>query len=438
MSCEICCEEFNKSTRKSIQCGSCELKACRACVLQFIRETPAAVRCMGCSNLWSRQFLSSVMTKSFMSREFKEHRELILFDQQKAQMEATLPFVECVKRKRSKMQEVQDLYDHLDETHRKIRRINREIESENQFLNRTSSSSSSTDEEKPRLFSRGHCVEEDCNGLIDNTWKCSTCETPVCNRCMEKRETGHLCRPENVESMRSIRADSKPCPSCGVRIHIYTGCNQAWCTQCNTAFNWRTMKLITRGFFHNPHYAEWQVANGGSGDPVSNFRQGTPAPCVNFHDIHRRVTEENPDACRLEQGSIERDMRGYLIAANHIMDMNTDPRTEETVVKMRMLRVSYLMNEISEDEFKVSSQRVDKAASKRAELSAVFEMYGTVARDILARWARNKEISMEECKKTLRDLYEYTRDSVRNIHHYYQPFTRHTGAFMNNVYTHIS
>ena len=201
-------------------------------------------------------------------------------------MEATLPYVECVKRKRSKQNEVNELYEQLDETHRKIRRISREIESENAFLTpdvfRTTGRRG---EELLRIFSRGHCVEQDCNGLIDNTWKCSTCETPVCNRCMEKREQGHICTAENVESMRSIRADSKPCPSCGVRIHIYMGCNQAWCTQCNTAFNWRTMKLITRGFFHNPHYAEWQVANGNSGDPVANFRQGTPAPCVNFFDI---------------------------------------------------------------------------------------------------------------------------------------------------------
>lgn len=437
MECEVCCEALNKSSRKPIACWSCDIKVCKKCVLKFMQDTPANIRCMGCNNNWSRQHLNSVMTKSFMSKEYRDHRESVLFDQQKSQMEATLPYVECAKRKRERNRELNELYDGLAETHRKIRRVTSAIDDENRFFNNLVPPSSDKPEESTRQFSRGHCVVDTCNGLIDNTWKCSTCETPVCNRCMLQRGPNHVCRTEDVESMRTIRADSKPCPSCGVRIHIYSGCNQAWCTQCNTAFNWRTMKLITSGFFHNPHYAEWEVANGGTGEPVSNFngRGGAAAAaCVTYGDIHRRVLTEFPTLDRHQAEQVSHRMRGFLGAANHILDHNTDRRTEETLVKLRKLRVDYLMNESSEEEFKISTQRVDKAAEKRVELASVFEMYGEVSRDTLAKWARTGEISMSDCEATLENLYSYTKESVKNIHQHYQPFSRNSGSFMNNLY----
>lgn len=438
MSCNICCEPFNRSSRKSIQCGNCPLVVCRECVIRNMKENPGDVICMGCQQLWTRQFLSQNMTKAFMSRDFKEHREEVLFDQQRAHMEATLPFVESTKRKRKLQSDLESLYTQLDELHTKIRRVNDNIDRETRFFNTGNrpGNNTGTEQEPERLFSRGHCIKDDCNGLIDNSWKCSTCETKVCQRCMKEREPDHLCLREDVESMRLIRQDSKPCPSCGVRIHIYEGCNQAWCTQCNTAFNWRTLKLIRSGFFHNPHFAEWQVRNGGSGLPVNNFRgNGANNQCVNFNDINRRVlTELANEHSNAELSLISRRFRGFLIAANQIMDTEVDRRDNEFVTKMRTLRTRFLMNELDEDEFRTHIQRVDKAHQKRGELASVMEMYGTVARETLSRWARSEEISIRECEETLNALYAYTKESVKNIHKWYQPFSRHTGYFVRNYY----
>ncbi|NDJ15421.1 MAG: hypothetical protein EBY17_30270, partial [Acidobacteriia bacterium] len=94
----------------------------------------------------------------------------------------------------------------------------------------------------------------------------------------------HVCKPEDVESVKEIRQHSRLCPSCKSRIFRISGCDTMWCTQCNTGFNWRTGMVINDARdLHNPHYIEFIRNNptfqyqprgeerktaGGATDPV--------------------------------------------------------------------------------------------------------------------------------------------------------------------------
>jgi hypothetical protein len=85
------------------------------------------------------------------------------------------------------------------------------------------------------------CPSKDCRGLIEKeTFKCSLCDIRICKKCRVektsksegKEEEGkpssshvkHVCKKEDLESVKLIRSDSKPCPKCATAIFKISGC----------------------------------------------------------------------------------------------------------------------------------------------------------------------------------------------------------------------
>ena len=101
------------------------------------------------------------------------------------------------------------------------------------------------------------CKTEDCRGFLSSGYKCEICETFTCPKCLDvlgpDKNVEHTCKESDVKSAELIRKETKPCPSCGFRISKISGCPQMWCTECHTAFNWKTGFKET-GTVHNPHF----------------------------------------------------------------------------------------------------------------------------------------------------------------------------------------
>ena len=76
MSCNICCDDYNKSTRSKICCQYCDFDVCRNCCETYIlsETTP---KCMNpdCAKEWSRKFLRENFTNVFLTSKYKEHLE---------------------------------------------------------------------------------------------------------------------------------------------------------------------------------------------------------------------------------------------------------------------------------------------------------------------------------------------------------------------------
>jgi hypothetical protein len=103
-----------------------------------------------------------------------------------------------------------------------------------------------------------------CSGCKSGTYtvenpRCQLCEKLNCMSC-ETVVNGdletHQCKKSDLESLAEIKRESKRCPKCSIWISKIDGCNDMFCTECRTPFNYRTGEIIKKGGFHNPHYIE--------------------------------------------------------------------------------------------------------------------------------------------------------------------------------------
>ena len=62
--CACCCDSFNKSQRKAIECPNCDYVSCKECVRIYLLSTTEAPHCMGCKNAWNERFLTENLNAS--------------------------------------------------------------------------------------------------------------------------------------------------------------------------------------------------------------------------------------------------------------------------------------------------------------------------------------------------------------------------------------
>ena len=72
------------------------------------------------------------------------------------------------------------------------------------------------------------CGGDECRGFLSTSYKCGTCEKWTCQHCLvvigADKEAEHTCNPDTVESAKTIKSETRPCPKCGTRIFKIDGC----------------------------------------------------------------------------------------------------------------------------------------------------------------------------------------------------------------------
>jgi len=233
------------------------------------------------------------------------------------------------------------------------------------------------------------CPDNDCRGFLSTQWKCGLCEKWSCPQCHEikglNRDVEHVCNPETVASVRLLSNDTKPCPSCRAGIFRISGCNHMWCTKCNTGFNWITGAIERAGL--NPHYYEWARRNGNDvpNNQVDNPCQHNRLNYTLFtttrslllfkHNAHPLSNSCADLIMHLVQNAIHIEgvtMHRYAIR-------NREDRNQN-------LRVDYMMNKLSEENFKLILQRNEKKHEKYREIHNIFDLLKTTITDIIIRF----------------------------------------------------
>jgi hypothetical protein len=113
--------------------------------------------------------------------------------------------------------------------------------------------------ESPKL----KCSE--CPGIITEYYPtCIRCKTTTCFICEQSSQSSkHKCLKSDLDNLKVLNANSTKCPKCLIRItKVEGGCNQMFCTLCNTPFDYSTGEIYKNAFFHNPEYSDY-LDNGG-------------------------------------------------------------------------------------------------------------------------------------------------------------------------------
>ena len=396
--CNICVEKFNKSTHIPVQCMYCQFESCRKCCETYILDLPLP-KCMNttCGKEWTRKFISETFTKVFNNKTLKNHREQVLFEKEKSLLPATQLIIEEQIRKEKVMDEIRDIEHQIED----LRRL--------QSVKRSGYYHAPKTERK--TFIRA-CPDSECRGFLSSQWKCGLCEKWTCPDChiikgsIRHDVVGgdeHICNPDELATARLLDLDTKACPNCGEGIFKIEGCDQMWCTQCQTAFSWKTGRIETR--IHNPHYFEWVRRNGGGEAP----RNPNDVLCGREVDI--RLMNEITRIIRLKKVNpeIPKSVANIIRSTMNVVEIHTRRYEVNDVLNNEELRIDYMRGKIGEDVFKSKLQQNNKKFEKKREIFEVLQLFKNTVTDIMYRY-----------KDAIKQLYDSdltrSREEYENIH----------------------
>ncbi len=381
--CTVCCEDYNQSTRLLVKCNHCNYEVCASCASTYLCDTPEYAHCMNCKKGWDRGFMYSNISKAFVRVKYKKAREKHLFDREMSMMPATQAEVEVIKYQKKQQRKMNEISEEILARKRELRgvypvdvqskkaAIALEVEiymlSKKIELCRFKMNSGGHGTATPKKAFIRKCGNGECRGFLSTQWKCGICEKYTCKDCLEVKHDPdtHVCDPSNVETAKLLSHDSKPCPSCGAVIFKIEGCDQMYCVMCNTPFSWRTGMVVT-GRIHNPHYYEYLRTHGGGGA----VREIGDVPCGGLPN--RSELPRVPSTCY-------DDAMGAYRLCLHIQN---DTMYTLTAKDTRQYRIAYLMNELSEPEFKKCIQRIEKANAKKTEYRLLYTTFCDVVTDL--------------------------------------------------------
>jgi hypothetical protein len=375
---------------------------------------------MNCHVQWNRDFIDAHLSKTWRLNEYKKHRENILVDREKSLLPATVALVEVEKQKREREKTISELVTKREELYKQINELNILINEirytqQGRHIRAPDAAGPSTDQgEERRQFIRA-CVMPDCRGFLSSQWKCGICSTWVCPDCHEpkraQKDENHKCDPNNLETAKLLAKDSKPCPKCASMIFKIDGCDFMWCIMCQTSFSWKTGREIVTNNIHNPEYYRYiREKNGGviprnAGD-IPMACGGLPA----YWTVHPFTTKWGRVDRRLAKiPTIHRTI-------GHIQDIELTRHRYNAVTNNQDLRISYLLNEISQEDWKRELQKREKRRELGLARRNVYEMLVTVGTDLMNKLIRAKEAdAIKAVLDEFDQVVEYYNDSIKNV-----------------------
>jgi hypothetical protein len=183
-----------------------------------------------------------------------------------------------------------------------------------------------------------------------------------------------------------------------------------FCTSCNKAFSWKTGEIVTSvNRIHNPHYYEWLFRTRGrepTADPARDRPQcQTGLEWEVFTAINERNYHEETAAALYD---IHRKAR-HVLNVERFFGAGTIRQTRHDLF---ILRLMFLVNNISQEDWRIEIQRKEKKMEKLTAVGLVHDMFVTVAGDIFLSLLHGE---LTNQKEQLEELIRYSDDCLKKI-----------------------
>ncbi len=411
--CAICCEKFNNSTRACITCefGDCGYQSCKSCVRQYLLGTTTDPHCMKCRKAWSQNFVVMKLNRSFVTQDYRKHRKALLLDRELSRMPDTMEAAQRLKESESEQEQAMVIRDEILKVQAQLRALREQQDFHERRATAIRTGKAAEGEKKKFIMP---CPSEDCRGFLSTGYKCEICNLHTCPKCFEiigyNKHDEHTCNEDNVKTAAMIKADTKPCPSCGTRISKIDGCDQMWCINCHQAFSWRTGQ-VDNGVVHNPHFYQYQrsVNNGQIPRPPGDVVCGGLPGWYQFRSriIHRLAGGSGEARALRDQVS---DLHRTVAHITHTCVPDTRHRVR-TLEDNEDLRIDYILGRKTKAELESQVYRNDNLRRKYMEYLHLYELLSTVGIELFAGLCNNDDTASNFVKVVKDELLGY--DNLR-------------------------
>ena len=414
--CNICANTCVVS--KKVQCPYCEEIACRNCYESYTLTITNDPQCMFCNKTWSNEYVDENYTKVFVNKRLKTHRESVLLDREKAMLPQTQPYVTREKERRRMDAEIDEWRKIQQEIWKEYLKYSRKIQENQNNIARLVNTNLPVEECRKEFVRK--CPKETCKGFLSTKWKCGLCESKVCKDCNEIiTDEEHICNEDSKATIALIAKDTKPCPSCGTMIFKISGCSQMWCPDCHTAFDWRSGRIET-GIVHNPHYFEFLRNNNKmERNPFDIVCGGLPTR-NEFRILANIDIEETKQILNVHRLMLH--IEHVELGRYNTPDLNFETNRE--------LRVQYMMNDFTDEDFARLLQRKEKKRKMHKEYFQIFQMLHNTGceymrqlnNEKLSQYCTNNEVNdpifnerIKEYSNIFARLEKYVNDEFEKV-----------------------
>jgi len=396
---------------------------------------------MNCKKPWNEKFIVSNLNRTFCDKEYKSHRKDLLVDREISKLPETMHLAEQQKKIEDQQEKAKALRKQHTELQKQVNVLKQEAYKCHNIIYHIKNGTDKESGERRKFIMA--CPNNDCRGYLSTQYKCELCELFTCPDCLEiigyTKNDEHTCNPDSVSSAELIKKDTKPCPTCGIRIFKISGCSQMWCTGCNAAFDYNTGKIDT-GVVHNPHYYE-HMRQQNNGQVPRNPQDIVCGGLCSAYQLHNLIF---PKLKILMNSNVDFNVLSSKLTNIHrVISHVTNhelPRTRNQVrlyTDFQDLRIDYILGKKDKKQMGIQIYKKDNIRKKNTELLHLYEILSVVGIEnfnVLAIPIGTKPLTSEfldiinEKNNILNNLRKYCNGEFAKISIAYN----HTGIYIDN------